>query len=36
MQAKQIVQLASWEAKGGTGMVNIAGQYLNVVLEDQP
>ena len=34
MQAKQIVQLASWEAKGGTGMVNIAGQDLNVVLED--
>jgi len=34
MQAKQICQLASWEAKGGTGMVAIAGQYLNVVLED--
>ncbi len=34
MQAKQICLLASREAKGGTGMVAIAGQYLNLVLEE--
>lgn len=34
MQAKDIVLLASREAKGGTGMVTIAGQYLNLVLQD--
>ena len=34
MQAKQICLLASTEAKGGTGMVALAGQYLNIVLED--
>src|SRR5882724_7682071 len=34
MQASQICLLASQIAKGGTGMVNIAGQWLNLVLED--
>lgn len=34
MQAQQICLLASREAKGGTGMVAIAGQYLNLELED--
>jgi hypothetical protein len=34
MQAKDICLLASREAKGGTGMVNIAGQYLNLILEE--
>ena len=34
MQAKQICLLASREAKGGTGMIAIAGQYLNLVLEE--
>lgn len=34
MQAAQICLLASQIAKGGTGMVKIAGQFLNLVLED--
>lgn len=34
MQAQAIVQLASYKAKGGRGMVQIAGQCLNLVLED--
>ena len=34
MQANQICLLASQIAKGGTGMVGIAGQFLNLVLED--
>jgi hypothetical protein len=34
MIAKDICLLASRVAKGGTGMVAIAGQYLNLVLED--
>lgn len=34
MQAKDICLLASREAKGGAGMVALAGQYLNLVLED--
>lgn len=34
MQAKDICLLASREAKGGTGMVTIAAQYLNLVLEE--
>lgn len=34
MQAKQICLLASQIAKGGTGMVAIAGQGLNAVLEE--
>lgn len=34
MQAQAICLLASREAKGGTGMVAIAGQYLNLVLEE--
>lgn len=34
MQASQICRLASFEAKGGTGMVDIAGNYLNLVLDD--
>jgi len=34
MQAKAICLLASRIAKGGTGMVSIAGQMLNLVLED--
>ena len=34
MQAKDICLLASRIAKGGTGMVAIAGQCLNLVLED--
>jgi len=34
MQASAICLLASRIAKGGTGMVQIAGQFLNLVLED--
>jgi hypothetical protein len=34
MNAQQIVQLASFKAKGGTGMVALVGQCLNVVLEE--
>jgi hypothetical protein len=34
MQAQQICLLASRTAKGGTGMVGMAGQFLNLVLED--
>lgn len=34
LTAAQICLLASQEAKGGTGMVAIAGQYLNLVLQD--
>lgn len=34
MQAQEICLLASREAKGGTGMVILAGQYLNLALED--
>jgi hypothetical protein len=34
MQASDICLLASRIAKGGTGMVAMAGQFLNVVLED--
>ena len=34
MQSQAICLLASREAKGGTGMVALAGQYLNLVLED--
>lgn len=34
MQANQICLLASRIAKGGTGMVSLAGQCLNLVLED--
>jgi hypothetical protein len=34
MRAKEICLLASRVAKGGTGMVDIAGQWLNIVLED--
>lgn len=34
MQAQEICLLASRIAKGGTGMVAIAGQMLNVVLDD--
>jgi hypothetical protein len=34
MQAKAICLMVSQIAKGGTGMVDIAGQWLNLVLED--
>lgn len=34
LTAAQICLLASQEAKGGTGMIAIAGQYLNLVLQD--
>lgn len=34
MQSKDICLLASRTAKGGTGMVALAGQFLNLVLED--
>lgn len=34
MDAAAICLLASREAKGGTGMVDIAGQYLNLILEE--
>jgi hypothetical protein len=32
--SRDICLLASREAKGGAGMVALAGQYLNLVLED--
>lgn len=34
MQAQQICLLASYAAKGGQGMVQLAGLHLNLVLED--
>lgn len=34
LPASQICLLASQMAKGGTGMVSQAGQFLNLVLED--